>query len=509
MQTKIYEDRYTLETYVNLMKRDWLLEDYMLTDEQLGREVHHLTFDSQDVKPGTLFVVKGAHFKAQYLKDAIERGAFCYISERAYTEEEIGPAINDCGVILVHDIRRAMASLGNLFYEEPWRELNLIGFTGTKGKSTTTYFLRQILDLWMEKQGGVPTAVVSGIEVYDGVELFESKLTTPEAMPLLRHFRNAVDSGIDYLTMEVSSQALKYHRVDGITFDYGVFLNIGEDHISDNEHRDFDDYFESKLQLFSQTRTAVVNLQSDHIEEIACCAECCNRVLTFGTTSQAIIWADHIRRQDGLTKFQVHTPLWNQEMALTIPGRFNVDNALAAITVAADLGVDPETIAEALLDAKVSGRMEVYENAERDVTVLVDYAHNRLSFEQLYTSTMVEYSGKKIVGIFGCPGGKALARRQELPEVAGKYAAKIYVTEEDYGEEDLDSINAEIAANVKAQGCAVEIVSDREECIKTAIETAEPGTVILLTGKGRETRQKRGTRYEQVLSDVDLVKKYL
>ena len=150
MQTKIYEDRYTLETYVNLMKRDWLLENYMLTEEQLGCEVEHLTFDSQDVKPGTLFVVKGVHFKAQYLKDAIDRGAFCYISERVYTEEEIGPAANTCGVILVHDIRRAMASLGNLFYEEPWRELNLIGITGTKGKSTTTYFLRQILDLWAE-----------------------------------------------------------------------------------------------------------------------------------------------------------------------------------------------------------------------------------------------------------------------------------------------------------------------------------------------------------------------
>ncbi|MBQ8590700.1 MAG: UDP-N-acetylmuramyl-tripeptide synthetase [Firmicutes bacterium] len=509
MQTKIYEDRYTLETYVNLMKRDWLLEDFELTEEQAGREVEHLTFDSQDVKPGTLFVVKGVHFKAQYLKDAIERGAFCYISERRYTEEEIGDAANTCGVILVHDIRRAMASLGNLFYEEPWRELNLIGITGTKGKSTTTYFLRQILDRWLEKKGEPLSAVVSGIETYDGVEQFESHLTTPEAMPLLRHFRNAVDSGIDCLTMEVSSQALKYHRVDGITFDYGVFLNIGEDHISDNEHRDFDDYFESKLQLFSQTRTAVVNLNSDHIEEIACCAECCDRVLTFGTHPGAMFCADHIRREGGLTKFMVHTPLWKREMAMSIPGRFNVDNALAAIAVVTDLGVDAKTIADALLDAKVSGRMEVYENTERDVTVLVDYAHNRLSFEQLYTSTVSEYSGKKIVGIFGCPGGKAVARRQELPEVAGKYAAKIYVTEEDPGEEDLAAINAEIAANVKKQGCPVEIIEDREECIRRAIEEAEPGTVILLTGKGRETRQKRGTRYVDVISDVDLVKKYL
>ena len=509
MHTNFYEDRYTLETYLNLMKWEGLLEEYDATEEQLGQEIHHLTFDSQDVKPGTLFVVKGVHFKAQYLKDAIDRGAVCYISERRYTEEEIGPAANTCGVILVRDIRLAMASLANLFYDAPWRDLTLVGITGTKGKSTTTYFLRQILDRWLAKKKKKASAVVSGIETYDGVECFESHLTTPEIMPLMKHFRNAVDSDMEYLTMEVSSQALKYNRVRGITFDYGVFLNIGEDHISDNEHRDFDDYFESKLQLFSQCHTAIVNLNSDHIEEIGYCAEAADRVITIGTIPQAVISADHIRRQDGYTKFMVTTPLWKKEFAMAIPGLFNVENALAAIAVATDLGVDAQTMRDALMEAKVSGRMEVFENKERDITVLVDYAHNRLSFERLYTSAVAEYSGKKIVGIFGCPGGKAQARRQELPEVAGKYAAKIYVTEEDYGEEDMAMINAEVAANVKKMGCAVEIVEDREECIRKAIETAEPETVILLTGKGRETRQKRGTRYVDVASDVELVEKYL
>jgi len=503
------KEEYTTKTYLDRMKRRFLLADWELTEPQMNRKVEHLTYDSQEVKPGTLFICKGAHFKAQYLKDAIERGAFCYVSERRYTEEELGPAARDCGVILVRDVRLAMAELAAAFYREPWRELTLIGITGTKGKSTTTYFLRQILDLWLSRQGKPVSAVVSGIETYDGVENFESHLTTPEILPLLHHFRNAVDSGIGCLTMEVSSQALKYHRVRGIAFDYGVFLNIGEDHISENEHRDFDDYFESKLQLFGQCGTAVVNLNSDHIEEILLCAEVCPRLITIGTTPEATVSADRIRRQEGATKFTVHTPLWEREISMAIPGLFNVENALAAIAVAADLGVSPEIIEEALKDAKVSGRMEAFTDENRDVTVLVDYAHNRLSFEKLYGSAVTEYSGKKIVGIFGCPGGKAQARRRELPEIAGKYAVKIYVTEEDPGEEDLTAINAEIAANVKKQGCAVEIVADREECIRRAIEEAEPGTVILLTGKGRETRQKRGTRYVETPSDVELVKRYL
>ncbi len=502
-------EQHTIQTYIDGLKNRLLLLDCRLTQEQLRCPVAQITYDSKEVIAGTLFICKGAHFKPEYLREAIGRGAVCYISEKRYGPEELGLAAEDCGVILVKDIRLAMAEAANLFYAAPWRELTLVGITGTKGKSTTTYFLRQILDLWLEKQQNPRSAVVSGIETYDGVEQFESHLTTPEILPLMKHFRNAADSGIRYLTMEVSSQALKYHRVRGILFDYGVFLNIGEDHISENEHRDFDDYFESKLQLFGQCETAVINLNSDHIEEILVCAEGCPRIITVGTTPKADIFTDHIRRQEGFTRFTVKTPLWEKEFSMAIPGLFNVENALAAIAVAVDLGVDADTMAEALRDARVSGRMEVFSDERRDVTVVVDYAHNRLSFERLYTSAVSEYSGKKIVGIFGCPGGKAQARRFELPEVAGKYAAKIYVTEEDPGEEDLAAINAEVAANVKKQGCAVEIIADRGECIRRAIQEAQPGTVILLTGKGRETRQKRGTRYVDTPSDVELVERYL
>lgn len=503
------KERYTLKTYVERLKQQLLVTDWNLTEKQLNTPVEHLTYDSQEARPQTLFICKGAHFKTEYLKDAIKAGAFCYVSENPRLREELGEMAFSCGVILVKDVRLAMRELASIFYKEPWRELTLIGTTATKGKSTTTYFLRQILDLWLEKQGKPRSAVVSGIDTYDGVESFESHLTTPEILPLLRHLRNAVESGIEYLSMEVSSQALKYQRVRGIEFDYGIFLNISEDHISENEHRDFDDYFESKLQLFSQCETAVVNLQSDHIDEILLCAESCPRLITIGNTAEATLSADHIRRQDGMTKFTVRTPHWEREISMTMPGLFNVENALAAIAVSWDLGVEPDIIAQALKDAKVSGRMEAFTNEKRGVTVVVDYAHNRLSFEKLYSSAATEYDGKKIVGIFGCPGTKAQARRRELPEVAGKYASKIYVTEEDPGEESLAQINAEIAFYVKKQGCAVEIVEDREECIRRAIEEAEPDTVILLTGKGRETRQKRGTLYVETPSDVELVKRYL
>lgn len=534
---------YTLEQYVGRLREEFLLSGCEVPPEELKKRVNYLSYDSKDVKPGTLFVCKGAHFSPKYLAEAVKRGAFCYVSERSYgaakeegaepkvgtepldgassaqgasdaaggaaEENEINDVVSQAGSIIVKDIRLAMAVLANMFYDEPWRKLELVGITGTKGKSTTAYFIRAILDRYLQRMGKPLSAIISSIDTYDGVERFESHLTTPEAMMLQRHFANAVDSGIEYATMEVSSQALKYHRVKGTTFGIGCFLNIGEDHISEAEHRDFDDYFESKLMLFSQCETACVNLDSNHIDEILYAAEGCGRLVTFGKREEAEIYGHHIVKRDGYTAFTVRTPDFEREFRLTIPGLFNVDNALAAIAVCSVLGIPQEDMYEGLLSVRVSGRMEVFENKERGVTVIVDYAHNRMSFETLFDSTMREYPQCSIYSIFGCPGGKALGRRQELGETAGKYAKKVFLTEEDAGAEAVGDISAEIAYYVKAAGCACAIIDDREEAIRTAIAEAPENTVILLTGKGRETRQKRGAVYADCVSDVELVEKYL
>lgn len=496
--------RYTLKQYIQLLDDHQLIQFVQAEQDVLEREVEHLSYDSKDMQPGGLFICKGAHFLPLYLHEAIDRGAFCYISEAEYDLPR-----KDVGVILVTDIRKAMALLANRFYNEAWKQLTLIGITGTKGKSTVTYYVRYILDHYLSACGKPPSAILSGIDVDDGVIAEESHLTTPEAVMLHRHFRNAVDSGREYLEMEVSSQALKYDRTAGVLFDVGCYLNVGEDHISPIEHCDFDDYFESKLRLFAQCRTACINIDADHVQEVCDSVDPSGKIITFGTSEKADIYGHRIvSREDGID-FEVRTPTFVRRFKLGMTGLFNVENALAAIAICYALDIPTDSMYHGLAAARVPGRMELFAGKQSGALVIVDYAHNRMSFDRLFSSTIKEYPNRHIIAVFGCPGKKALARRQELAEIAGRYSAKIYITEEDAGEEDVMAISREIAGHLKKIGCAYEIEPNRGEAIRKAIEEADGNTVILLTGKGRETRQKRGVEYIDCPSDVEYVLEYL
>ncbi len=497
-------ETYDLGQYIELLSDHQLLEYTNSNDEVRDKIVEYLSFDSKDMKPGGMFICKGAHFLPAYLDEAVEKGAFCYVSEKEYENIAGGSAS-----IIVNDIRKAMALLANRFYNEAWKELNLIGITGTKGKSTTAYYVKSIIDSFMAASGKPPCAILSGIDVDDGVISGESHLTTPEAIMLHRHFRNAADSDREYLVMEVSSQALKYDRTTGIRFSVATYLNIGEDHISPIEHCDFDDYFESKLILFKQCENACINLDGDHVREVCNAVDSGSNLITFGTRQEADIFGHRIvSREDGID-FQVIAPDFIRSFSLGMTGLFNVENALAAIAACDALRVPEEFMYQGLISARVPGRMELFRGGENGALVIVDYAHNRMSFDRLFTSTIKEYPDRRIIAVFGCPGKKALARRYELAEIAGRYSAKIYITEEDAGEEDVMDICREIAFNVKKTGCPYEIEIDRGEAIRKAIEEADANTVILLTGKGRETRQKRGVEYIDCPSDVEYVMEYL
>lgn len=466
------------------------------------KEIEYISCNSGDLRPNTLFLCKGAHFKAEYLKAAMENGAVCYIASE---KQDI-----DGDYIVVDQVRRAMALMANFYYQNVWNRLNLVGITGTKGKSTTAYFVKYILDEAMAAEGGKESAVISSIDTYDGVERFESHLTTPEPFDLHRHFNNAANSGIDYLTMEVSSQALKYDRVLGVGFTVGCFLNIGIDHISPVEHPDFEDYLESKLRIFEHCKTAVINLDCDHSQEIADRSKASGSVITFSQKrADADIFAYGVHKRESDTVFMVKTKDFDMEFTLTIPGLFNVENALAAIGICMALGIDKKYMLTGLMKARSKGRMEVYENADKRVTVIVDYAHNKLSFENLFASVMKEYEGRRIAIVFGCPGFKAYDRRRDLGKIAGKYADKVYITEEDAGEEPIRQISEEIAKYVGEEGGNYEIIDDRGEAIRKAIMECSEPSVVLLTGKGDETRQKRGTLYIDCPSDVEYTKKYL
>lgn len=491
---------YDLAAYIQCLKAAGLLVNYDLKGQDQS-VVKGLTYNSKAVAGGTLFICKGASFKEDYLKEALARGAVAYVSETAYDVS--------APYILVSDIRKAMPFMANLYFCRPWEDLNLIGITGTKGKSTTAYYIKAIIDDYMAAAGKKESGVISSIDVYDGVVQKESHITTPEAVELMEHFRNAVDSGIDYMEMEVSSQALKYDRVDQITFDVGVFLNISEDHISPIEHPDFNDYFESKLRIFAQTKTACVNLDSDESGRIMEAAQAAGKVITFGTDKAADIRADRIRKKGMDTVFQVSCDRFDREFVLEMPGLFNVENALAAIAIAYALDIPVEYMYSGLKRARSSGRMELYHSQDHKIVAIVDYAHNKLSFEKLFESTLEEYKGRRIVTIFGCPGKKAYIRRRDLGTAAGKYSDKIYLVAEDPGYEPVEDISRDIARYVEAQGCPYEMIEDRGEAIGKAImETTEP-TVILITGKGNETRQKYGSEYIDCPSDVEYTKKFI
>ncbi len=488
--------------YKKLIEYSDMLND--ITVKMLGIDgvneiyIKCLTFDNREVSENALFICKGAHFKKEYLLSAMEKGAVAYVSE---TDYEVS-----CPCIIVSDIRLAMARLAKSFYNECCEKLNLIGITGTKGKSTTTYYIKSILDIHDEKK----CAVLSSIENYDGVIFEESHLTTPEAVVLHRHFYNAHTTGIRNLVMEVSSQALKYDRVLGVGFTVGCFNNIGIDHISDVEHKDFDDYFNSKLKIFDNCQTAVINSKSDKFDEIYGRAKTCGcELITYGYDDTDDICCFNVEKQGINIVFDVRINGKPERFMITMSGLFNVDNALCAIASCSKIGVDIDSIKKGLEIARVPGRMELYESADKTVTVVVDYAHNKMSYEALYDSIKIEYPGKSIITVFGCPGKKAFLRRKDLGEASGENSDLVIITEEDAGEEDVESICREIAGYVEGKGCPYVIATDRGEAIKKAILETEGNKVVIIAGKGAETRQKRGVLYIDTPSDVDYTIEYL
>lgn len=499
-----------------------------------AREVSGVTYNSKEVKEGMLFVVKGAHFKDQYLNDAIEKGAVCYVREdpdaanaagcSLVSDEEAAAAgariakraSESCLDIWVSDIRKAMPVIAETFYGKLSDKLCMVGITGTKGKSTTAYFMRYILDDYMAAKGGRRSAICSGIDNYDGVIEEESHLTTPEIMELYQHMNNALESGISQMTMEVSSQALKYDRVTGVTFEAGAFLNIGSDHISAIEHPDFNDYLESKLRLFGHCRKACINLDCDEQERIRTASADCPYVISFSQNDEsADVYGYDVKSSEGRVTFRVRGRSiegysdFDEEIALGTFGTINVENALAAVSLSALLGVPMEYVKSGLAKAKSPGRMEVFYSEDGKRIAIVDYAHNKLSYKKFFETIRDEFPGKKMMIVFGCPGGKAFARREELGTIAGQNCSYSIITEEDYGEEDVNKICSEIAGFVEAAGGRCEIITDRVEAIKKAITLMDDDTILFLPGKGRETREKRGIKYINTPSDADVVIQYM
>ena len=490
-----------LAAYLDLLADAGQLLEARIYDKE--QPIFHITYDSRDVCPMTLFACKGAAFQVEYLKEAIRRGAVCCLSEADYAFDR------PVSLLRVRDVRKSMALIAAFHTDYAFRKLHLIGITGTKGKSTTAYYLKYILDEYLQSCFQKPSGIISSIDTYDGKIFEESHLTTPEAFELHRHFANAVNAGIRYLEMEVSSQALKYDRVLGVEFETAVFLNISEDHISTAEHSDFEDYFGAKLKIFAQAGTAVVNLNSDHVRRVLDAARASRKLLTFGLYEGADVCGYDVQKVGEDTHFKVRTADFDEEFVLTMPGLFNVENALAAIAVCTRYGIPVQAMQEGLRKARSSGRMERFASEDGSRVVIVDYAHNKLSFQKLYESVQQEYPGRQVITVFGCPGGKAYNRRKELGELAGQHSDRIYLTMEDPGSEAVRDISREIEQHAAPFECERFLIDDRGEAITAAIRDSAPGSIILITGKGNETRQKIGREYVPCLTDAEYVRRAL
>lgn len=493
--------KHKLEEYVNALREAGILSYADVRAELMDTFIDCVSYDTRTLFGTSLFICKGAHFREEFLETAVQGGAAAYVAESVHK--------TDAPYIIVSDIRYAMVILGRLHFDSVTDKIETIGITGTKGKTTTAYYVKNIMDKWLASKGEKPCAMLSSVENYDGVSTEESHLTTPEVLELYQHFQNAYDSGITELVMEVSSQALKYGRVRGMHFAVGCFTNIGTDHIGPAEHIDFEDYFSSKLKLFDMCDVACVNTDDERsdrvIERVKSHGDFC-KLITYGSHPEDTVYCEKIEKRDDGLYFTVKSDLYNGEFSITMPGLFNVSNALCAISIAYALCIPQEFVAEGLRTARAKGRMLVFETKDKQVTAIVDYAHNKMSFEALYNSTKKEYPDKKIISIFGAPGNKAPGRRRELGEVSSVNSDYVFITEDDPAEERFMDIAKTVEQYVK---CPHEILEDRGECIKRAILSHDGPRVLLVMGKGEEDVMKRGLKQVPCVSDPENVKRYI
>lgn len=471
--------------------------------------------DSRAVQPGHLFVCKGAHFDVRYLQAALEAGACGYLCDTTLAQR-LADEAPSVPALITSDVRSAMALVAAEAWGHPDQRMHVAGITGTKGKTTVAYFVRSILD---RGKPGSRAASIGTLETYDGVERFASRNTTPEAPDLWRHLANAANSGLD-MVMEVSSQGLKYQRVEGLAYDVAAFLNIGVDHISPIEHPTFDDYLSSKLKIFSNARVALLNAQLDpaHAEQIEQAANACAQTLHFlacekagQDAPKAEFLATNIRAQNGGMSFVAHTPQWSAPVQIALSGDFNVENAIAAIAIAQTMGCTQEEIVRGLATASVPGRMDVIRGANDHVTAIVDYAHNGMSVRQVLSSVRASYPTHHIIAVFGATGGKGAERRFEMPPAAAPYADHLIFTEDDAGPEPVERICAQMA-EATPKGTAHEIVLDRTQAITHAVAMAKSGEspcVVCVLGKGSETRQLRADGPVPMTPDTELVRALL
>lgn len=482
------------------MKLTKLLErlEYKVVRGSDQIEVTELINDSRKVSEGSVFVcISGAVSDGHsYVAEVAEKGAAAVVVEKDVEAPE------GLAVIRVEDTRYALALMSASYFDYPAEKLKVIGITGTKGKTTTTYMVKSILE-----EVGHKVGLIGTIEALIGDRAIPASNTTPESYTIQNYFAQMVEAGCDSVVMEVSSQGLMLHRTAGIPFEIGIFTNLGEDHIGPNEHKDFEDYKRCKGLLFKQCRIGIGNVDDQWFADVFRGATC--QVETFGFSEKADLRAvdvEHISRPGYLgVKYHV-TGLMDFDVEIDIPGEFSVYNSLTAIAVCRHFDVPVEKIQKALKVAKVKGRIEMVKVSD-EFTLMIDYAHNAMSLESLLR-TLRDYEPGRIVTVFGCGGNRSRTRRYEMGEVSGKLSDFTIITSDNPRFEEPQAIIDDIITGIKKTDGKYIDICDRKEAIRYAIRHGQPGDVIILAGKGHETYQEiRGVKYD--MDDRVLIREVL
>lgn len=449
-------------------------------------EISGVAFDSRKAEKGFLFVcIAGANVDGhKFIPDVAEKGAAavlvqagCGVDKRDFP--------GNLAVVETADTHYALAAVSAVWFGYPAEQIKVIGITGTKGKTTTTYLIRSILE-----HAGYRVGLIGTIEAIVGGRHDKALNTTPAAYTVQQDLREMIEAGQNCCVMEVSSQALMLHRTAMIPFEIGVFTNLSPDHIGPNEHSSFEEYAMYKAKLFKQCRIGIVNADDPNLPLILKDHTC--EVETYGIDSEeANLRAVEIRHVQkpgylGMEFSLKGRPDFKAE--LDIPGKFSVYNALTAIAVCEHFKISKDDILSALKAARVKGRIEPVKVSD-DFTLMIDYAHNAMALESLL-ATLHDYHPKRIVCVFGCGGNRSKARRFEMGEVSGKLADFTIITSDNPRFEEPQAIIDDIVTGIKKTDGKYITIIDRKEAIAYAIHHGEEGDVIVLAGKGHEDYQE-------------------
>lgn len=437
-------------------------------------EISGIAYDSRKVRQGAIFVcIQG--FKADghdFIPAAIQNGAKALLVQK---DIDVPDGIT---VVKVADTRFITAYISDAFFNHPSKSFSLVGVTGTKGKTTTTYMIKSILEAANQKTGMIGT-IVNSI----GNEVLPAERTTPESYDLQALFSEMADNKVDSVVMEVSSHALELHRVSCSDYDIGIFTNLSRDHL--DFHETFENYLNAKVKLFGLCKQGIVNIDNNYGKEVVKKAQC--KVYTMGVDSAADIKAEDVVSHPDSVQFKAVTPWGESDIKVSIPGRFSVYNALGAIGACCLMGISFDTIKEGLEKVSVPGRAEVV-FAGKDFTIIIDYAHSPDSLENIL-NTVKGYAPARVVSLFGCGGDRDKTKRPIMGEISGKLADFTIITSDNPRTEDAAAIIKDIEEGIKGLGVEYTTIVDRREAIKYSIEKARSRDIIVLAGKGHETYQ--------------------